>query len=90
MFVDYHPVIDGVDYRKSIFIFLSNTGGRVLLIQHWLKTEGTILSTKVLLEKSKTTKNSYLASYRQLWESSIEKSYLEAIKCRKCYYFINF
>ncbi len=29
MFVDYHPVIDGVDYRKSIFIFLSNTGGKI-------------------------------------------------------------
>ena len=29
--LDYHPVIDGVDYRKSIFIFLSNTGGRSIL-----------------------------------------------------------
>lgn len=27
-FVDYYDNIDGVDYRKSIFIFLSNTGGR--------------------------------------------------------------
>jgi len=27
-FLDYHPVIDGVDYRKSIFIFLSNTGAQ--------------------------------------------------------------
>jgi len=25
-FLDYHPVIDGVDYRKAIFLFLSNTG----------------------------------------------------------------
>ncbi|KAK7081256.1 nuclear membrane organization [Halocaridina rubra] len=26
-FIDYHESIDGVDFRKSIFIFLSNTGG---------------------------------------------------------------
>ncbi|XP_034234947.1 torsin-1A-like [Thrips palmi] len=25
-FIDYHTDIDGVDYRKSIFLFLSNTG----------------------------------------------------------------
>ncbi|XP_070557443.1 torsin-1A-like [Ptychodera flava] len=27
-FLDYFPEIDGVDYRKSIYIFLSNSGGR--------------------------------------------------------------
>ena len=27
-FLDHHPDIGGVDYRKNIFIFLSNTGGR--------------------------------------------------------------
>jgi len=27
-FVDYHKSIGGVDFRRSIFIFLSNTGGR--------------------------------------------------------------
>ncbi|XP_076044652.1 torsin-1A-like isoform X2 [Oratosquilla oratoria] len=26
-FIDYHESIDGVDFRKSIFLFLSNTGG---------------------------------------------------------------
>ncbi|XP_042211718.1 torsin-1B-like isoform X2 [Homarus americanus] len=26
-FIDYHESINGVDFRKSIFIFLSNTGG---------------------------------------------------------------
>ncbi len=27
-FVDYHESIGGVDFRRSVFIFLSNTGGR--------------------------------------------------------------
>lgn len=26
-FIDYHESIDGIDFRKAIFIFLSNTGG---------------------------------------------------------------
>lgn len=26
-FIDYHENIDGVDFRKSLFLFLSNTGG---------------------------------------------------------------
>jgi len=37
-FLDYHTNVDGVDYRKSIFIFLSNTGGKViadLTLDHW-------------------------------------------------------
>ncbi|CAG2178641.1 unnamed protein product [Oppiella nova] len=29
-FIDYNPVVDSVDYRKSIFIFLSNTGGTAI------------------------------------------------------------
>lgn len=27
-FIDYHESIHGIDFRRSIFIFLSNTGGR--------------------------------------------------------------
>ena len=27
-FIDYHELIQGIDFRRSIFIFLSNTGGR--------------------------------------------------------------
>lgn len=27
-FIDHHSSVEGVDFRKSIFIFLSNTGGR--------------------------------------------------------------
>jgi len=37
-FIDYHTNVDGVDYRKSIFIFLSNTGGKVIAdftLDHW-------------------------------------------------------
>ncbi|XP_063288464.1 torsin-1A-like [Pelobates fuscus] len=30
-YLDFHEHIDRVDYRKAIFIFLSNTGGEVLL-----------------------------------------------------------
>ncbi|XP_068206960.1 torsin-1A-like [Palaemon carinicauda] len=37
-FIDYHESIDGVDFRKSIFIFLSNTGGPEItrfMLQVW-------------------------------------------------------
>jgi len=37
-YLDYHESIDSVDYRKSIFIFLSNTGGEDIAgktMQHW-------------------------------------------------------
>ncbi|XP_064082601.1 torsin-1A-like [Macrobrachium nipponense] len=39
-FIDYHENIDGVDFRKSIFIFLSNTGGPEitrLMLEMWRK-----------------------------------------------------
>lgn len=32
-FIDFHPSIGGVDFRRSIFIFLSNTGGREITQQ---------------------------------------------------------
>ncbi|KAI1302414.1 Torsin-1B [Halotydeus destructor] len=38
-FLDYHPQVNGVDYRKSIFLFLSNTGGNEIARvahQFWL------------------------------------------------------
>ena len=37
-FLDYHPEIGGVDYRKSIFLFLSNTGGNLIneeVLKNW-------------------------------------------------------
>ncbi|KAJ9601500.1 hypothetical protein L9F63_000339 [Diploptera punctata] len=37
-FLDYHPIIDGVDYRKAIFIFLSNVGSTEIsnkLLEFW-------------------------------------------------------
>jgi ATP-dependent Clp protease ATP-binding subunit ClpA len=37
-FLDFHEVVDEVDYRKSIFIFLSNTGGKEITkytYRHW-------------------------------------------------------
>jgi hypothetical protein len=39
-FLDYHEEIDGVDFRKAIFIFLSNTGGSLIaekLLDMWGK-----------------------------------------------------
>ena len=30
-FLDYYEHIDGVDYRRNIFLFLSNTGGREIV-----------------------------------------------------------
>ena len=37
-YIDHYPEINGVDYRKSIFIFLSNTGGNDITrktLEHW-------------------------------------------------------
>ena len=39
-FLDHYNEIDGVDYRKSIFIFLSNTGANKIneeVLDHWRK-----------------------------------------------------
>ncbi|KAK7793928.1 hypothetical protein R5R35_007695 [Gryllus longicercus] len=33
-FLDYHNKIDGIDYRKAIFIFISNTGGDLIAKQY--------------------------------------------------------
>lgn len=38
-YLDYHQHIDGVDYRKSIFVFISNTGGKDIAKvahKHWI------------------------------------------------------
>ena len=37
-YIDHYPEINGVDYRKSMFIFLSNTGGNDITrktLEHW-------------------------------------------------------
>lgn len=37
-YIDYHESVDSVDYRKSVFIFLSNTGGEDIMkktLSHW-------------------------------------------------------
>jgi len=37
-FLDHYEIIDGVDYRKNVFIFLSNTGGKEITettINNW-------------------------------------------------------
>ncbi len=37
-YIDHYPEINGVDYRKSLFVFLSNTGGTDITrktLQHW-------------------------------------------------------
>jgi len=37
-YLDHHPHVDNIDYRKSIFIFLSNTGGDLInnaVLAHW-------------------------------------------------------
>lgn len=40
-YLDYHEQIEGVDYRKSIFLFLSNTGGNdITRVAHKLWTDG--------------------------------------------------
>lgn len=39
--IDYHKYVDKVDYRKSIFIFLSNTGANIInqrLLELWHET----------------------------------------------------
>eukprot|EP00088_Acartia_fossae_P014420 TRINITY_DN1771_c0_g1_i1.p1 TRINITY_DN1771_c0_g1~~TRINITY_DN1771_c0_g1_i1.p1 ORF type:complete len:351 (-),score=70.21 TRINITY_DN1771_c0_g1_i1:692-1744(-) len=47
-FLDYHPLIDGVDYRKTIFIFLSNTGASKIYSitsDHWKSSKERELLT---------------------------------------------
>jgi len=37
-FIDHYERVDGLDFRKSIFIFLSNTGGKEITkkaLEHW-------------------------------------------------------
>ena len=37
-YLDHYPDVEKIDYRKSIFIFLSNTGGRLIndvTLNHW-------------------------------------------------------
>jgi len=37
-FIDHHERVDGMDFRRSIFIFLSNTGGKEITrktLKHW-------------------------------------------------------
>lgn len=37
-FLDHYPEVDGVDFRKSIFLFLSNTGSKVInseTLENW-------------------------------------------------------
>ncbi len=29
-FIDYHEEVQGIDYRRSVFVFLSNTGGKAI------------------------------------------------------------
>jgi len=37
-YLDHYPDVEKIDYRKSIFIFLSNTGGQLIndaVLEHW-------------------------------------------------------
>lgn len=38
-FIDYHENVDSVDYRRAVFIFISNTGGKDIAkttLKHWM------------------------------------------------------
>lgn len=57
-FIDYHESIDGVDFRKSIFLFLSNTGGPEItrtMLKMWRngvkREEITLKDMESLIEK---------------------------------------
>ncbi|KAK8406242.1 hypothetical protein O3P69_007154 [Scylla paramamosain] len=57
-FIDYHENIDGVDFRRSIFLFLSNTGGPDItraVLKMWRtgkkREEITMLDLEPLIER---------------------------------------
>ncbi|VDP50046.1 unnamed protein product [Soboliphyme baturini] len=52
-FLDFHDKIDGADFRKSIFIFLSNSGGNDITkrtLQHWKQGESRESITRAEME----------------------------------------
>ena len=51
-YLDHYEKIDGVDYRRAIFIFLSNTGGKAI--------------TKTALESWKSGKDRKSISFAHL------------------------
>ncbi|ESN95815.1 hypothetical protein HELRODRAFT_86403, partial [Helobdella robusta] len=58
-YLDHHHEIDGLDYRKAIFILLSNTGGKVineLTYDHWMASHDrekiTLHSVQMAISKS--------------------------------------
>ncbi|XP_072020426.1 torsin-1A-like [Amphiura filiformis] len=51
-YIDYHGKVEGVDYRQSIFIFLSNVGGREI--------------TKILMEHNSTRKSLRINDFEQV------------------------
>ena len=56
-FIDYHESVKGVDFRRSIFIFLSNTGGseiNEIAFQAW--TEGRSRESIAYVELEKLVK----------------------------------
>lgn len=49
-FLDFHVSLDGVDYRKCIFVFLSNTAGDLIARQALTYWKNGIDRNKILLK----------------------------------------
>ncbi len=79
-YIDHYPEINGVDYRKSIFIFLSNTGGNDITrkaLEHW--ESGHPRETITLKDMEEVINMGAFNEKGGLWHSSlIEKNLISA------------
>ncbi len=79
-FIDYYPSINWINYRKSIFIFLSNTAGNDITLktlQHW--ESGKPREQITLKEMEQVIDISAFNENGGLWHSSlIEKNLISA------------
>jgi len=78
--LDYHPDINGVDYRKAIFIFVSNAGSKRInkyVMDHW--SNGKSREEITLFELEKVFVSDVLNSEGGLFHSEIIKKNLVSV-----------
>lgn len=76
-FLEHHEKIDGVDYRKSIFILLSNTGAEMInrfVINHWQK--GNKREDLTFKDLEPVINNGAFNIEGGLWHSNLIKNFL--------------
>ncbi|XP_028394953.1 torsin-1A-like [Dendronephthya gigantea] len=76
-FLEHHEKVDGVDYRKSIFILLSNTGAEMIngfVINHWRK--GNKREDLTFKDLEPVINNGAFNIKGGLWHSNLIKNFL--------------